>query len=130
MATTKKTTEKKVIVKAETKVIDASGMTLGRVSTIIATNLLGKNRTVFERNKYSGVPVRVVNASKIRMTPKKLEEINHKRYSGYPGGLRTTKASETIEKKGWGELVKLAVYRMLPDNKLRREMMKNLTVEN
>ncbi len=126
MATTKKTTENKM----EEKVIDAAGMTLGRVSTIIATNLLGKNRTVFERNKYCGVPVKVVNASKIRMTPKKMAELQHQRYSGYPGGLRTTKATETVEKKGWGELVKLAVYRMLPDNKLRREMMKNLKVEN
>lgn len=130
MATKKKTTEKKEVVKAEAKVIDASGMTLGRVATVIATNLLGKNRTVFERNVYSGVPVTVINASKIRMTPQKMEELNHKRYSGYPGGLRTTKASETVEKKGWGELVKLAVYRMLPDNRLRREMMKNLKVEN
>ncbi len=112
------------------KVIDAAGQTLGRVATEIATNLLGKNRTTFQRNVYSGVPVKVVNASKIRITPKKLEEIAHMRYSGYPGGLRTTKASETIEKKGWGELIKLAVYRMLPDNRLRREMMKNLKVEN
>lgn len=124
---------KKETVKTTTsteKVIDASGQTLGRVATEIAHNLSGKNKTTFERNKYSGSPVKVINASKIRITPGKLEEINHKRYSGYPGGLRITKASETIEKKGWGELVKLAVYRMLPDNKLRREMMKHLKVEN
>lgn len=122
--------EQKIIKKGEEKVIDASGRTLGRVATEVALHLSGKNKTSFERNKYSGAPVKVINTTKIRITPKKLEEISHKRYSGYPGGLRITKASETIDKKGWGELLRLTVYRMLPGNKLRREMMKHLIVEN
>src|SRR5687767_14864120 len=111
MANTKKTTK-------EEKTIDASGKTLGRLASEIAVNLIGKNSASFERHKYSGAPVKVVNASKIRITPQKLEEITHKRYSGYPGGLRVVPASETITKKGWQELVRLSVYRMLPDNKL------------
>lgn len=121
---------KKTTVKKEVKVIDASGVALGRVASAVAMNLSGKNSASFERHKYSGRPVSVVNASKMRLTPKKLEEITHKRYSGYPGGLRITKASETIEKKGHSELLRLAVYQMLPGNKLRREMMKNLKIEN
>jgi excinuclease ABC subunit C len=59
---------------------------------------------------------------------KKLEEIFHTRYSGYPGGLKILKGSYTVEKKGYAELIKLAIYHMLPGNKLRREMVKNLVV--
>lgn len=113
----------------ETKTIDAEGKTLGRVSSEVAINLLGKTTPTFERNVYSGMPVKVINAGKIRITPKKLESIYHVRYSGYPGGQRITKGTETKEKKGMRELVTLAVYHMLPGNKLRPQMMKNLTVE-
>ncbi|MDE2399884.1 MAG: uL13 family ribosomal protein [Patescibacteria group bacterium] len=113
----------------EIKTIDASGRTLGRVASEVAINLLGKTKATFERNVYSGVPVKVINASKIRITPKKLESIYHARYSGIPGGLRILKGTETKEKKGMRELVRLATYHMLPGNKLRRTMMKNLTVE-
>ncbi len=113
----------------EIKTIDAAGRTLGRVASEVAVNLLGKTKATFERNVYSGMPVRVINAGKIRITPKKLESIQHLRYSGHPGGLRVLKGTETKEKKGMGELVKLATYHMLPGNKLRRTMMKHLTIE-
>lgn len=115
--------------KQENKIIDASDRTLGRVATEIAMSLMGKTKATFERNKYSGLSVKVINAGKIQITPKKLEEIVHKRYSGMRGGLRILKGTETREKKGMKELIRLAVYQMLPDNKIRREMMKNLTVE-
>lgn len=113
----------------EVKVIDASGKILGRVSSEIAMSLMGKTSASYERNVYSGFPVKVINASKLVVTNKKLEEIYHTRYSGRPGGLRILKGTETKEKKGLSELIKLAVYHMLPGNKLRREMMKNLTIE-
>jgi large subunit ribosomal protein L13 len=114
----------------ETKVIDAEGKTLGRVSTEIAMSLMGKTKATFERNVYCGLPVNVLNASKLRITPKKLEEIYHTRYSGIPGGLRILKGTETAEKKGLKELIKLAVYQMLPSNKIRRTMMKNLKIQD
>lgn len=110
------------------KTIDASGRTLGRVASEAAMSLMGKTKATFERNKYSGFPVKILNASKIKITTKKLEEIQHQRYSGIPGGLRTLKGTETVEKKGLKELVKLATFQMLPDNKLRRVMMKHLTI--
>ncbi len=113
----------------EVKAIDASGRTLGRVASEVAVILMGKNKPTFERNKYSGFPVKVTNASKLRITEKKLESIYHTRYSGIPGGLRVLKGTETAEKMGFGELIKLAIYQMLPSNKLRRTMMKNLTIE-
>lgn len=112
----------------KTKVVDATGKTLGRLCTDVAMKLMGKDMATFERNSYSGSQVNVINASKINITPKKLESLQHLRYSGYRGGLRTTKASETVEKKGMRELVRLSVERMLPKNKLQREMMKHLTV--
>ena len=112
------------------KTIDAAGRTLGRVATEVATSLLGKNRVQFERNVYSGVPVKVINASKLRITEKKLEEIFHTRYSGIPGGLRVIHGTETRDKEGLKELIRLATYKMLPGNKLRRTMMKNLKIEN
>ena len=114
----------------EKKTMDAAGLTLGRVASVAATYLLGKTSATFERHKYSGFPVKIINAGKIRITPKKLETITHKRYSGIPGGLRVMTAGETVTKKGMKELVRLAVYRMLPGNKLRRIMMKNLEIEN
>ena len=120
----------KKIKQIEEKIIDANGRTLGRVSTEIAFALMGKTSPKFERNVYSGFNVKVINASKIKITSKKLESIYHTRYSGYRGGLRILKGTETAEKKGMKELVKLAVYHMLPGNKLRREMMKNLKIED
>jgi len=130
MKKVKETKEKKTKSIQEIKTIDASGRTLGRVASEIAVILMGKNKASYERNVYSGSPVTVVNASKLRITPKKLEEIYHTRYSGMPGGLRILKGTETAEKKGLKELIKLATYQMLPDNKLRREMMKNLKIED
>jgi len=115
--------------KYDTKIIDASGITLGRVATAIAMSLMGKTKATFERNVYSGVPVKVINVSKIKITSKKLENTSRVRYSGHRGGLRTIKWVETVEKKGMDELLKLAVFQMLPGNKIRREMMKNLTIE-
>src|SRR3989338_4235122 len=119
----------KVNTTKEWKTIDASGRTLGRVASEAAVLLMGKNKASFERNKYSGNPVKILNAGKLRITTKKLEEIYHTRYSGMPGGLRILKGTETATKKGLKEMLRLATYQMLPGNKLRREMMKNLTIE-
>jgi len=112
------------------KTIDATNRTLGRVASEVAMSLMGKTKATFERNVYSGFPVKVINANKLRITTKKLDEIYHTRYSGIPGGLRILKGTETAEKKGLKELIKLATFQMLPGNKLRRIMMKNLTIED
>lgn len=119
---------KKNINKIESKIIDATGRTLGRVASEVAMSLMGKTKATFERNKYCGFPVKVVNANKLHITTKKLAEIHHARYSGIPGGLRILKGAETSEKKGLRELIRLAIFQMLPGNKLRREMMKHLTI--
>lgn len=115
--------------KKEEKIIDAKGKVLGRLATEVAVVLLGKNQTTFERNVYSGTPVKIINASKIKYTEKKLTSILHKRYSGYPGGYTEMTGREVVDKKGFKELIKHAIEKMLPGNKLRREMMKNLKIE-
>lgn len=112
----------------EIKTVDAGGRTLGRVASEVAKSLMGKDKVTFERNTYTGSPVTVVNASKLKITTKKLEEIYHTRYSGVPGGLRILTGTHTAKTKGYKELIKMATEQMLPDNKLRREMMKNLKI--
>jgi large subunit ribosomal protein L13 len=125
-----KTAPKNQTNKKELKTIDAQGRTLGRVASEVAMSLMGKTKATFERNVYSGFPVKVVNASKLRITTRKLEQIYHTRYSGIPGGLRIMSGTETAKKKGLKELIKLATFQMLPDNKIRREMMKHLVIED
>ena len=116
-------------IKTEEKIIDANGRTLGRVASEAAMSLMGKTRVSYERNVYCGLPVKVINAGKLRITAKKLGEIYHTRYSGIPGGLRILKGSETAQKEGLKELVRLAIIQMLPGNKLRRKMLEHLTIE-
>lgn len=121
--------KKTVTNKKEEKVFDATGNTLGRLSSAVAKVLLGKDTASFERNVYCGAPVKVINASKIKYTEKKLESILHKRYSGHPGGYTELNGREIVDKKGFKELIRHSVEKMLPGNKLRREMMKNLKIE-
>ncbi len=109
-------------------IIDANGKVIGRVATEAAVFLMGKNSPKFERHKMTGGNVTIMNASKIKIHPKKLKDKLHKRYSGYPGGLRVENMAALIARKGYGELFKLAVYGMLPNNKLRPIIMKNLKI--
>lgn len=108
--------------------IDATGKKLGRVATEVAVLLMGKDTPDFKRNVPADVKVNVTNASKLDITPKKMETKEYKRYSGYPGGLKTRKMSQEVAKHGYSETIKKAVYGMLPSNKLRAVIMKNLII--
>ena len=108
--------------------IDAKGKALGRVATEVATILMGKNTPAFTKNNVADVSVEIINASHIKVTPGRLRETMHERYSGYPGGFKAVSGEHIIEKKGHAELFRLAVYGMLPANKLRSERMKLLTI--
>jgi len=119
----------KVIKKTENYTIDATGMVLGRLSSQIAKLLQGKAEVGFERHVKSGNTVTVLNASKLKMTEKRKKETLHETYTGYPGGLRYKNNATIIEKKGYAELIRLAVYGMLPGNRLRAPMMKKLTIK-
>lgn len=110
------------------KTIDASGKKLGRVASEAAVFLIGKDKPDFARNKVSGVAVEIVNASKADINERKLSDKKYVRYSGYPGGIKSPTMKNVIEKKGYAEIFTLAVYGMIPSNKLRAKIMKNLTV--
>ena len=109
-------------------VIDAAGKALGRVATEAVKVLRGKDTATFVNNIAPKVTVKVINASRIDATAKKLKEKTYTHYTGHPGGLRETSLARMIEKKGWSEPIRKAVYGMLPANRLRAVMMKNLII--
>ncbi len=119
---------KKDIQEKERFTIDANGKRLGRVATEVATLLMGKHRSDVTRHMVIPVEVHVTNVRKLLLTEEKREGKKYVRYTGYPGGLRTLTMQKLIERKGYGEVFKKAVYGMLPHNRLRSVRMKNLIV--
>lgn len=108
-------------------VYDAEGQSLGRLCTTIAMNLRGKSEPSFAPNVVPNVTVVVNNASKVNLSDSQLEAA-YSRYSGYPGGLKHEKRAHLIERKGYREVFEKAVFGMLPNNRLRAVMMKNLII--
>jgi large subunit ribosomal protein L13 len=106
---------------------DAQGKRLGRLSTEIAKVLSGRNKVDYVAHVDGGDVVIVVNAEKIQVTGKKLQDKIYHRFSGYPGGI-TAIALKDLLKKDAGKVIQNAVYGMLPKNKLRDRMMKRLHV--
>ncbi|MEK7669011.1 MAG: 50S ribosomal protein L13 [Patescibacteria group bacterium] len=110
--------------------IDAQNKKLGRLASEIAVILIGKNRADFVRNAIPELKLKVINASKISVTNKKLNQKIYKNYSGYPGGLRERTMKKVVADKGMKETLRIAIKGMLPKNKLRDRMMKNLIILN
>ncbi len=108
--------------------VDATGKKLGRIASDIAIKLMGKNQATFTRHNLSGNSVTVTNAAKLSVAAPKFREKTYIRYSGYPGGQKIETLEAVIAKKGYAEAVRIAVKGMLPDNKLKKGMMKQLTV--
>jgi len=106
---------------------DASEHTLGRMATVIAMNLMGKDRPTYTPSEPGGAHVVVINASHSSLTGKKGEEKIYKHYSGYPDGLKEVNISRVRERRG-RDIVTLAVRRMLPKNRLGHEMLRHLKV--
>jgi len=112
----------------DTHTIDAAGKRLGRIATEAAHLLMGKHRTDVVRHQVLPVTVTIENASKLLIDEKKREQKEYDRYTGYPGGRRVLSMEKLIDKKGYREIVRKAVYGMLPSNKLRAVRMKQLTI--
>lgn len=108
-------------------VVDATDMTLGRMASEIANVLRGKNKPIFTPHIDTGDYVIVVNAEKIKVTGKKLDQKIYYRHSEYVGGMKETKLKEKLAKKP-EEVIELAVKGMLPKGPLGREMYKKLFV--
>jgi len=108
-------------------VVDAEGMVLGRLSTQVAAILRGKHKPIFTPHVDTGDHVIIVNADKVVMTGKKLDQKKYYRHTGYPGGLRETSYRTLLQTKP-----EFAVYesirRMMPKGPLGRKMLTKLRV--
>lgn len=108
-------------------IVDASDKILGRLASRVAIILRGKHKPIYTPHLDTGDGVIVINASKIRVTGRKLKEKLYRRHSGYPGGFKEIPL-ETMLKKRPNTVIKLAVQRMLPSGPLGRDMLKKLKV--
>lgn len=107
--------------------VDAEGLTLGRMATQVASVLRGKNKPCFTPHIDTGDYVIIINADKIVLTGKKAEQKMYYRHSGYPGGFKSTQYKVLLEKKP-EFVVEKAIKGMLPKNTLGRQMFKKLKV--
>ncbi len=118
---------KKEDIKRQWYIVDATDKILGRLATHLARILRGKHKPIYTPHIDTGDGVIVINAAKIKVTGKKLEEKIYRRHSGYPGGLREIKLA-TLLKKSPTTVIRLAVKRMLPSGPLARDMLKKLKI--
>ncbi len=107
--------------------VDAEGQTLGRLATRVADTLRGKRKPEYTPHVDTGDFVVVVNAEKVGVTGKKLEQKMYYRHSGYPGGLRARPLSDELERRPT-EVIRKAVKGMLPRNRLARQQLTKLKV--
>jgi large subunit ribosomal protein L13 len=108
-------------------VIDAKDQTLGRVATQIATLLKGKHKPEFSMHMDVGDHVIVINADRIHVTGRRLDQKIYYRHTGYPGGLRSLSLREQLDKRP-EKVMEMAVRGMLPKNRLGRQMFRKLKV--
>jgi len=114
-------------IKREWYLINAEGKTLGRLASEIAKILKGKHKPIYSPHLDCGDYVIVINAEKIRVTGRKLDQKIYYRHSGYPGGLKSITLREQFAKHP-ERVIKAAVKGMLPKNRLGRKMLKKLKV--
>jgi large subunit ribosomal protein L13 len=109
--------------------IDAQDKTLGRVASAAAKVLLGKHKAGFAKHIVAGEEVKIINASKIRISGNKALGKEYDRYSGYPGGRKVETYAMLTARRGEGEVIRRAILGMLPKNKLQSRRIKLLTIE-
>ncbi|HFB83812.1 50S ribosomal protein L13 [Thermosulfuriphilus ammonigenes] len=114
-------------IKRKWYVVDAKDKVLGRLATQIAIRLRGKHKPEFTPHLDTGDFIIVINADKVRLTGKKLTDKFYYRHSGYMGGLKVRSAAQMLAEKP-EEVIRLAVKRMLPRNRLSRKLLKKLKV--
>ncbi|MDQ5812203.1 MAG: 50S ribosomal protein L13 [Actinomycetota bacterium] len=108
-------------------VIDAEGQTLGRLATEIARILRGKNKPQYTPHVDVGDFVVVINADRVLVTGKKAEQKVYRRHSGYPGGMKETGYERMMESKPT-EILRKAVYGMMPKTRLARQQFRKLKI--
>jgi large subunit ribosomal protein L13 len=114
-------------IEREWYVVDAEGLTLGRMATEVARVLRGKHKTIFSPHIDTGDHVVIVNAAKVALTPGKAEAKRVYDHSGYPGGISSSSYAELLATKP-EDAVRRTVRGMLPKNRLGRQMLRKLKV--
>ena len=109
-------------------VIDAEGIVLGRLATIVAMRLRGKHKATFTPHMDMGDNVIVINAEKVQLTGNKRADKNYYWHTGYPGGIKSRTAGQILEGRFPERVVTKAVERMMPGGPLTRQQMTNLRV--
>jgi len=107
--------------------VDASNQSLGRLATKIAYMLLGKHKPTYTPGVMMGDFVVVINASKLNIAQKRLDEKKYYTVSGYPGGIRTYGMRDLMDRHP-DRIIRAAVWGMLPHNKVGRQLIKRLKV--
>ena len=108
-------------------IIDAKDKVLGRLASEIATVLSGKHKPIYTPHVDTGDFVIVINAEKVKLTGKKLEQNEYRYHTGYPGGLKEVPYKRLIQEKP-EKIIELAVKGMLPKNKIGRQMIKKMKI--
>ena len=108
--------------------IDTQNKSLGRTASAVAKILMGKDTVGYQPHMPGGAKVTLINVSKAKIDAKKLSTTFYERYSGYPGGLTKERMDMLAARKGYAEIFSLAIRGMLPINKHRDILMKNLTI--
>jgi large subunit ribosomal protein L13 len=109
-------------------VIDAQGVVLGRLASIIAKVLRGKHKPTFTPHMDMGDNVIVINAKQVQMTGNKRADKVYYRHTGYPGGIKSVTAGKVLEGRFPERVVEMAVKRMMPGGPLTRKQLGNLRV--
>ena len=108
--------------------IDADGVVLGRLASYISILLKGKHKTTYTPHLDCGDNVIVINAKKVKLKGKKIRDKVYYRHTGYPGGIKKDVAGKLLESEHPQKVLKLAVKRMLNNNKLSKKQLTNLRI--
>ena len=109
-------------------VIDAEGLVLGRLASVIANRLRGKHRPIFTPHMDTGDNIVVINAEKVKLTGKKLQDKVFYWHTGHPGGIKGRTMGQILGSEHPERVLEKAVERMMTPNNLRRELMRNLRI--
>ena len=108
--------------------VDAEGVVLGRLASIVATRLRGKHKPMYTPHMDCGDHIVIINADKVQMTGNKHADKTNYRETGYPGGIRSTTAGKILKGKHPERVVEKAVQRMIPKGPLGRQVLSKLKV--
>ena len=109
-------------------VIDAEGVVLGRLASIVAIHLRGKHKPMYTPHIDCGDHIVIINADKVQLTGNKLADKTYYRHTGYPGGIRSTTAGKILGGQHPERVVEKAVQRMIPKGPLGRQVLRKLKV--